>query len=44
MAGDEELHALAEDELVAHAFAVGVAGVHQGLQEVVAGLLLAALS
>ena len=39
MAGDEELHALAEDELVAHAFAVAVACVHQGLEQVVAGRL-----
>ena len=43
VAGDEELHALAEDEFVGHAFAVGVAGVHQGLQEVLAGRLVAAL-
>ena len=43
MAGDQQLHALAQDQLIAHAFAVAVAGIHQGLQQVVAGLLVAAL-
>ena len=42
MAGDQELHALAEDEFVGHAFTVAVAGVHQRLEKIVAGLLLAA--
>ena len=44
VAGDEELHAFAENEGVGHAFAVGVAGVHQGLEQVVAGLFVAALA
>ena len=43
MAGDQQLHALAQDQLIAHAFAVAVAGVHQDLQQIVAGRLLAAL-
>src|SRR5580704_17433654 len=41
MAGDQQLHALAEDQLIAHAMAVAVAGIHQDLQQIVAGGLLA---
>jgi hypothetical protein len=42
MAGDQQLHALAQDQLIAHAFAVAVTGIHQDLQQIVAGRLLAA--
>ena len=41
MAGDQELHALAQDQLIAHAFAVAVTSIHQDLQQIVAGRLLA---
>src|ERR1700683_1880388 len=41
MAGDQQLHALAEDQLIAHALAVAVASIHQDLQQIVAGGLLA---
>ncbi len=43
MAGNQQLHALAQDQFIAHAFAVAVAGIHQRLQQIVAGLLVAAL-
>src|SRR5580698_4071122 len=43
MAGIQKLHALAQHQLIAHAFAVAVTGIHQSLQEIVAGLLVAAL-
>jgi hypothetical protein len=32
MAGDQELHALAQDQFIAHAFAIAVTGIHQDLQ------------
>ena len=43
MSGYQQLHALAEDELVGHAFAVGITRVHQGLEKVVAGNFVASL-
>ena len=43
MAGNQKLHALAEDELVAHAFAIAVTRIHQSLQQIVAGCFVAAL-
>ena len=43
MPGDQELHALAEYQLIAHGFAVAVTGIHQGLQQVLARRLIAAL-
>ena len=41
MAGDQQLHALAEDQVVVHAMAVAVASIHQDLQQVMAGSLFA---
>ncbi len=41
MAGDQQLHALADDQVVVHAMAVAVAGIHQDLQQIVPGSLLA---
>ena len=43
MAGDQKLHALAQDQLIAHAFAVAVTRIHQDLQQIVAGRFVAAL-
>src|SRR5271155_2488222 len=43
MAGDEKLHAFTEDELIAHAFAIAVARIHQSLQQIMAGRFVAAL-
>ena len=43
MAGDQKLHALAQDELIAHAFAIAVTCIHQSLQQIVAGRFVAAL-
>ena len=43
MAGDQKLHALAQDELIAHALAIAVTRIHQGLQQIVAGRFVAAL-
>ena len=43
MAGDQKLHALAQDELIAHAFAIAVTRIHQSLQQIVAGRFVAAL-
>src|ERR1700750_3487245 len=43
MASDQKLHTLAEHQLIAHAFAIAITCIHQGLQQIVARLLLAAL-
>src|SRR5208282_2329670 len=43
MSSNEKLHALAQDELIAHAFAIAVTRIHQSLQQVVAGWFVAAL-
>ena len=43
MAGDQQLHALAQHQLIAHAFAVAITGIHQVLKQIVAGRLVAAL-
>ena len=40
MAGDQELHALAQHQLIAHALAIAVTSIHQDLQQIVAGRLL----
>ncbi len=39
---NQELHAFAEDQLIAHALAIAVTRVHQDLQQIVPGRLLAA--
>ena len=43
MAGDQKLHALAQDEFITHAFAIAVTRIHQSLQQIVAGWFVAAL-
>ena len=43
MAGNQKLHTLAQDELIAHAFAIAVTRIHQSLQQIVAGRFVAAL-
>jgi len=43
MAGHQKLHALAQDEVIAHAFAIAVTRIHQSLQQIVAGRFVAAL-
>src|SRR5271155_3110133 len=43
MSGNQKLHALAQDELIAHAFAIAIARIHQSLQQIVAGWFVAAL-
>jgi hypothetical protein len=43
MAGNQKLHALAQDELIAHAFAIAVTRIHQSLQQIVAGRFVTAL-
>src|SRR5277367_2777430 len=43
MSGNQKLHALAQNELIAHAFAIAVTRIHQSLQQIVAGWLIAAL-
>src|SRR5271166_1184152 len=42
MASNQKLHALAQDELIAHAFAIAVTRIHQSLQQIVAGWFVAA--
>ena len=37
MPGDQQLHALAQHQRVAHTFAVAVTRIHQGLQQILAG-------
>ena len=44
MAGNQKLHALAQDEFIAHASAIAVARIHQCLQQIVAGRFVAALA
>src|ERR1700678_3865891 len=43
MASNQKLHALAQDELIAHALAIAVTRIHQSLQQIVAGWFVAAL-
>jgi hypothetical protein len=43
MAGNQELHALAQDEFIGHALAIAVTRIHQSLQQIVAGRFVAAL-
>ncbi len=41
MAGDEQVHALAEDQAIAHCRTVTIAGIHQGLEQIAAGRFVA---
>ena len=43
MSGHQKLHALAQDEFIAHAFAIAVTRIHQSLQQIMAGRFVAAL-
>src|ERR1700678_761681 len=43
MTGNQKLHALAQDQLIAHAFAIAITRIHQGLQQILAGRFVATL-
>src|ERR1700687_1928457 len=42
MSSNQKLHALAQDELIAHALAIAVTRIHQSLQQIVARWFVAA--